>query len=870
MSTPFQFFRRNQKVALAAVTGMAILSFLVQDTMSSGQISPMGVGILLIGSLAIVGWVWGAKEGKSGDNAMMGALIGLGLTLGFMFLGRPPAAMSATSGNLSANDLGERIFDQNIANRMISLIHFRSDPIRSLMEQYRPGSAPAPVFDYRGDAKTNAIISELLNREADELGIEITDDAIMAHLKEVAGKDKNGEDNLTRQLFDQAIRDTSNGFQGRAAEEEIFEALRHELRARQAANLLLGGSRLTPADVWDLHRKLSIRQTAQVVGIPVSDFVKKDAQPSDSELLDLFNKYKDNVPNFTPPPQPKLEEGRPGFYLPRRMKIAYLEPNYEEIEKQVGEITEEEILKRYEEQYKKEMPTETGDGMNLDLPVLPSLPTKDPAAPSGEKPAEPAPPAEGDKPATPPAPPAAEPAVPGTETPADPTPPAEPKPEPAPPAEEKPATDPPAEPAKPESSSLRLHRNNKFQPVALIQEAGADKPADAPADKPADAPADKPADAPLTVPPVDPPATDDDPAPPVSKVRPLDDDLKAQIRQELLDEKLQPLLSAKTDAARELMTELQLKVADYVAHEKAVKAKKKSELPEGAISSEAATEELKQYAAKNGLTYVETELLTLQELSQSEDYPITGAMVRDTPVSIWLERSPAQDKFSPSSAIRLGDNRANYAFWKIEDVAEHAPKSIDEPGVKNAVIKAWRDLQARPLAEKRAQALSEIVAKSDKPMAEALSDQTVTGEPQEKSLFVTVTTTGEFSWLQRNMLPTQFGMDDSPRLGAVNGVTGANNRFMAKVFDEMKPGETAVVPNQDLSVYYIVRIEKRTPATDTELETMRNNFLGSGTGNLSLYASRFATAEDGNFLDRLFTKHGVKINEERAEDEIEN
>ncbi len=93
---------------------------------------------------------------------------------------------------------------------------------------------------------------------------------------------------------------------------------------------------------------------------------------------------------------------------------------------------------------------------------------------------------------------------------------------------------------------------------------------------------------------------------------------------------------------------------------------------------------------------------------------------------------------------------------------------------------------------------------------------------------------------------------------------------MAKVFDEMKPGETAVVPNQDLSVYYIVRIEKRTPATDTELETMRNNFLGSGTGNLSLYASRFATAEDGNFLDRLFTKHGVKINEERAEDEIEN
>ena len=912
MSTPFQFFRRNQKVALAAVTGMAILSFLVQDTMSSGQISPTGIGILLIGSLAIVGWVWGAKEGKSGDNAMMGALIGLGLTLGVMFLGRPPAAMSATSGNLSADDLGQRILDQSIANRMISLVHFRADPIRSMMEQFRPGSAPAPVFDYgRGNARISAIISELLNREADELGIEITDEAIMTHLKEVAGKDKDGEDNLTRQLFDQAIQDTSNGFQGRAAEEEIFAALRHELRGRQAANLLLGGSRLTPVDIWDLHRKLNIRQTAQVVGIPVSDFVQKDAQPSDSDLLDLFNKHKDNIPNTTPPPQPKLEEGRPGFYLPRRMKIAYVEPNYEEIEKQVGEITEEEILKRYEEQYKKEMPSETGDGMNLDLPVLPSLPTKEPAAPTGETPAEPTPPAEGDKPAAPDAPPATEPAAPGAEkaapeAPAEPAPPAEPKPEPAPPTEEKPA----AEPAKPEGSSLRSLRNSKFQPVALIQEAPADKPADAPADKPADAPAnkpadapadkpadapadkpedapadkpadapadkpadapaDKPADAPLTVPPVDPPATDDDPAPPVSKVRPLDDELKARIRQELLDEKMQPLLSAKTDAARELMTELQLQVADYVAHEKALEEKRKSELPEGAISPEAATEALKKYAEKNGLTYTETDLMTLQELTQSDDYPITGAMIRDNPVSIWLERSPAQDKFSPSSAIRLGDNRANYAFWKVDDVAEHAPKSIDEPGVKEMVIKAWRDLQARPLAEKRAQALSEIVAKSDKPMAEALSDQTVTGEPQEKSLFVTVTTTGEFSWLQRNMLPSQFGMDDSPRLGAVNGVIGANNRFMTKVFDEMKAGETAVVPNQDLSVYYVVRIEKRTPSTDTELETMKNNFLGSGTGNLSRYANQFATAQDGNFVDRLFTKHGVKVNTGRAEDEIDN
>ena len=318
------------------------------------------------------------------------------------------------------------------------------------------------------------------------------------------------------------------------------------------------------------------------------------------------------------------------------------------------------------------------------------------------------------------------------------------------------------------------------------------------------------------------------------------------------------------------MNDLQLQVADYMEHQKALKEKRKSELPEGAISPESATEELKKYAQKNGLTYTETSLMSLDELAQSDDYPISGAMVRDTPVNAWLARSQPQDQYSANAAVRLGENRANYAFWKIEDVAEHSPKSMDEPGVKDAVVKAWRELQARPLAEKRAQALSEIVAKSDKPMAEALAEQTVTGESQDKSLFVTVTPTGEFSWLQRNMLPSQFGMDDSPRLGAVNGVKGAGSKFMAKVFDELKSGDTAVIPNEDLSVYYVVKLEKRTPSTDTEMETMKNAFLGSGTGNLSFYAGRFATSQDGNFLDRLFQKHGVKIADDRTPDEVEN
>ena len=916
MSTPFEYIRRHQKVALTAVTGMAILSFLLGDVMTGGRLSPMTLSTLIVGCFALVGWVWGASEGKSSENAIFGGVLGLALTLVFMFMSRPPAAVTATSGNITSSELGELSRTRAIANRMVNLVYFESHPNDGFMSQFMAQrDLPRFIFNFGLPNQTaEVVLSELLNREARYLGINITDDAVMAFLKEVAGQDADGDVKLTKRVYSDSIKNTCAGYPG-ITEDAVIDALRHELRARQAAKILVGGNRMTPADVWELHRKLNTRESAQLVALPVEEFVDKNATPTDAELAEFFNTYKGNFPNSTP--QGELEEGRPGLYLPRRVRLAYVEANYEELEKAAGEVTEEEIKKRYEERYMRAMPEVNPHG-DLSLPDLPILP-KVPKAPEGT----PAPAAEG-APADKPAEPATE--TPAEEKPAAEKPAAEEKPaEPAAPAAEESKPAEPAAPApeakpeepakKPEGSSFRT-RMNRLQPVALIEDAPAapaeaapatpaaaeekpaekpaepaatpaeekpaepaaekpaeEKPADAkPAEEPAAPSSDKPAgDAPLTVPPVPGDVVDvdgdSDPAPPTSKVRPLDEVLRQQIRDELLAEKTRPLVEAKINGARDFMSDLHLGVAEYLNHQ-SPNADKSAELSKDAITPEEASKRLKEYAEKNGLTYTETPLMSLEDLLKSEDHPLGNAQVgRIGRVIDMINQSQPDDLYTAATAFDLAQ-KGNYAFWKIEDVAAHEPKSLEEPGMKEMATQAWRLYKARPAVEKRAQELADIVTKSDKPMAEALSEQTVTGVEKEKGIFVTVKSTGDFSWLQRSMTPNQFNQDNSPRFGTIQGVEKANEKFMEKVFNEMQPGGTAVVPNADRSIYYVVHIDKRTPSTEAEIAVMQKQFLES-QGELSRYADGMSRSNDGSYVDRLFVKHGVKMSlpEGRGEDE---
>jgi hypothetical protein len=158
-------------------------------------------------------------------------------------------------------------------------------------------------------------------------------------------------------------------------------------------------------------------------------------------------------------------------------------------------------------------------------------------------------------------------------------------------------------------------------------------------------------------------------------------------------------------------------------------------------------------------------------------------------------------------------------FWKVQYVDEHVPK-LDELGVREQVIDAWKLIQAGPIAKKRAEALAESVRKADGKMSEALAGQTVTGD--EKGATVTVQSSPEFSWLRESFVP-QLSLERPPvQLGNPVVVTAAGMKFMSTVFDDLKDGETGVVFNDDASVCYVVRILERRPA---DREQFKNAFV---------------------------------------------
>ncbi|MCA9079447.1 MAG: hypothetical protein KDA58_02765, partial [Planctomycetaceae bacterium] len=762
-----------------------------------------------------------------------------------------------------------------------------------------------PGFQLLPDARRDLVLSEVLVREAERLKINLPEDAVIEYIKDATN------DKMTSEVFKE-IREALG-----SSDKAIVSALRRELLIQTTANVIYGNKFLTPVSYYDYYRQLNVKQSAELVSLPVSSFEEGLPEPSAAELQQLFDQYKSNSPNFTP--EGRYEEGRPGFVQPRRVRLAYLEAAFEDIKATVGEVTDEEVQQVYEERYKKPLPVMTpAEGSEGAATGGPALPGTTPAG--EEKPAESDKPAAGEKPAN-----GDKPAAPATED--KPTDEAKPGTEDKP-AEEKPAEEKPAEPAaeaeKPAESTESTGNETSALParslslVALFDDApatDADKPAaeapteDKPADekpaeagpaeeKPADAPAEekpaaetkptegdsKPAegaDKPATEekpagdakpadgdkPAEEKPATGDKPAEgtppagddvvppaPTSEVRPLDDALKAEIREDILRERTHTKMRAIADAAMKFMSD---KGFNHTLEESDAKY----------LSAEELSTLLEGFAEKNGLIYVETPLLTTGELTSGEDYPIGSAFCMDRQPMLAGERvfrMGPNDLYRPISAHNFRTD-SEFIFWKSEDKAAHVPESLEDELVHKQVVATWKRLQALPKAEERANQLITAIKESDKPLSELFAEETVTGD--KESLYLTVKETGPFTWMQRSTAAPQNMMQrPQVRPSSIPGAEDAGQRFMAIVCNEMEVGEARAIPNEDGSAIYIVRLVSREPeATPEAAEAFRKEFLAAGNmmeyGQLGQLELSEHSGHLYDWADSLLASYGVDITE---------
>jgi hypothetical protein len=133
--------------------------------------------------------------------------------------------------------------------------------------------------------------------------------------------------------------------------------------------------------------------------------------------------------------------------------------------------------------------------------------------------------------------------------------------------------------------------------------------------------------------------------------------------------------------------------------------------------------------------------------------------------------------------IRSRDVEGNrYLSWRTEDQPEFTP-SFET--ARSGVERAWRIVEGRGLAKKR---------------AEALAQQASFGGDETKAIQV-----GPFSWLEQGM-----GGGGALVLSQPEGISMPGDEFMRAVFS-LEPGKTAVAFNEPRTVCYVIRLVSQEP-----------------------------------------------------------
>ncbi|HVJ68478.1 MAG TPA: hypothetical protein VM510_10860 [Caulifigura sp.] len=853
MPSTLSQFRKHQKILMVVATGLSMISFVILGAARSSREMPAPLMVIALAAMfGGAAWVIGQVNGKSSEYSTVGAVAGAVLGLWLSWGRSDPAAILMDSGDLTNRQVFEMKRERNLANQFVTDAYTRSNGFSPMFaEQF----GQRVLFRYtpgQYDSDIDMAITELLRREADRLGISVSTASVFDFIRGLA---MTSSKSLTSEQFAE-IR-TRLG----VSEEHLIDILAHELKARRAYDLLYNQRPMpTPEALYEYYKKLNLTEEADVAILPVADFVDAKAEPSKAELEELFAKYKANPPGVGP--DGKFEEGRPGFRQPPRMTLAYLEATYDTFEKQAGEVTDKEIEERYERLKSRpfggelEAPKFPGEEMPKIPPgglpnalegVLPGS-LKAPAPPSIDGSAPPAKTEEGKKPeSSAPAAPAPPVPAPGADAPKAEAPKADAPKADAPPAaapEKKPEEAVPAE--KPaDKPSTMLPNLSKLSFVSFQETQEAD---DRPPAPPTATGASTPALPPPTIEGVAPPAE-----PALPTVRPLDDAYRAELKAEILRERTQAIMEKKIEEATQ-----------WVAAE--VGSKINTPVTEaGHITAEEAAKKLKEYASKNGLVYVETPFVSFQELSTSEDYPVGKAAAINHPE----KANVATDAFEsfgrsmfylprPAASLDERGEGSRFVYWLTGERRDGEPQNMDDPIVKEQVVKTWRNLKAREKAEARAAELLKTAKGSDKSLVDLFAETSVTGTSEG---YISVRPTGKFSWYRMPVVPTRsMQREASPTITDLPGFKPLGDAFFTTVFEKMKPGELATTWSADKSEYYVVKLTGRTPSTPEELETFRQTFLSRGLANEYFdLASRDWQQHGRNPIDDLLKRNNVQI-----------
>lgn len=714
---------------------------------------------------------------------MVGVLCMIAFTILPIFLGQTssngPAAGSnqvvarTARGEIREGDLGNMIGRRQLANEFMveTLVAAMGEEFRRMIASRQPFGEPT---------ERSVVETHLLAERAKDLGVVIGDDAINAYLKE------NTRDQVPADRFRAIVRRL------KTTQPQVFDALRTELSAEKL--LLMSGvlevpvSMTTPAQRWDYYTRLNSRATVELVPIRAEDFIDQIDDPDPKTLQAFFDAHKEQEPV---PGSPE-----PGFKVPVKAAFQYVKASYDRFYDEKS-ITDEQVAEYYEQFKDREfLYTDLGDSafdafddaessMPLggaskaereDDPLIseadPEVPGEQPDEPMGE-PAEEQP--EEPPPGEPPAGEAAEPA-----------------PDESsdnrsienllafyqPPDDDQPVTDADGDQPVAGDPALDAPDGQTPLPPATADGASDDTGASDDAAKPAGAKTEKlPAGPP-------PPISDDLLLPrdirdgPKPKYEPLwkvEEAIRKKLAQQQADEKIEKAL----DAVKSRMDRYERRWNAWSINRR---------------GKEPARPDFAELAAAHSLTDGKTSLVSRYDVAQL-DPELGGSQLGD-----YAFADVAIDYLLKYKSARSEDAERNrYLFWKIDEREAYVPELKE---IHDEVVRAWKLIQAREPAKKKAAELVAKAGRAKESLAELFGEQggyTVVRPPA-------------FSWLTT----TSAGVDSRaiPQISEVEGVEDAGEDFMRAVF-RLQVGKVGSAMNQPQTVVYVIRVEKLEPPLST-------------------------------------------------------
>ncbi len=831
MASPMQILRKHQKELMVIFTGMAIFSWLVIDSIDgrrSANVSPTVLVTFFAMIGAGAGYVWNIRQKDSHYSWLTGGIVGtaLGLVLVSGASSKEPGIASST-GKITLRQIGDLRAQRDTANNFVQMAFAQRKDMNQFMASFM-----LQRFMFGSSSIQEIVAADLLVKEADHYGIAVSNEYINDFIEQVSDKqmDEAAFSNICANLGLSQIK--------------LFDILRKELKVRLAMQLLHPETLQLPQQFWSDFQKFNVRQTIDATAIPVDAFAASVDSPSEGDLKKLFDEFKALYPTGS----------NPGFRAPQKKRLAYLTASYENFEKKVGDITEDELKKLYEDRkdtfYKADS-----------LPD--SLLDKDNKSPLGElklpAPSKPSVSDEGKKEDAKSAEPNSDEKKPTATD-------AEKKPDAAKPEEKK--------PDEPKTEEKKSGESGGQDGCVDGQES--DPPPKAEDKQPTDKPetktdsTDKPA------------AASDEKKPAEEKKYKPFEDVRDDLREIILRQRAQDLLREAIDAAMAYITETNLKIGEDLADankDKPTVNRSEDRKALKALEEERGrrlAEKVKSYAQDKGFTFEETSLVSFEELTNSKDIKLASA---SEPFDlsggrfVQPEAVPTvvfNDSLSPFTPAKAEKNEAggdlHFVYWITDIAEEHVPEFTDE-GVKAAVEKAWRLQKARPKAQVRAEELAKSAreAVGSKSLSESVTGMTVTGS--KESVELSVIGTPPFSWLRQSTPGLQMNSFQGPQIefGFIPGIEKVDNDFMKSIY-EMNVGDVTILPNSDKSVYYVVHLKDRSPSDkpdDPGLAALRQQFLTEDMSQSRIYqslAQSQSTTIRARWLAEFMRKYGVDVN----------